>query len=531
MKKNDFAGTFTLMRLFLRRDRFLLPVWILLPLFVTLGQVKFIVALPDWQNFIAELSASPLAGSLLGPVVPLSLAGAIIWRSSIQGAMIVALGSLLTVIRHTRTEEEKGRSELIRGGMAGYHAGLTAALIMTCSANLIAGILAAFVLIGNGLPVNGSLLFGLTITASGWFFSGIGALSAQLRENAGGARGISMAVIGVAFLLMVWNNVSGAYTGWAWFTPMSWHRLTQPFDGNHGWVLSVFAAFTAIPVIAAYTLSVRRDLGSALLKPRLGPTVGSPGLNSPLALALRLHQSAIFSWTIGVIFIGAGIGAVVPTVSGNISDMLANMGSFEWLVKIGNREAFMAVVIYIISLMVGMSVYAIATVLRLQKEETGNLAEPILARPVSRIGWMSSYLIIAFAGSAFLQIVLGLAAGLGWGLSIGDVGSVLPRVLGMSISKIPAVWVMVGITALLYGLLPRVSTILSWSFLALFIIIEIAWEAQVVDWSVMRLIPFSYVHYTIPISELPIIPLFGLAGTAALLTGLGLIGFSHRSIG
>ena len=144
---------------------------------------------------------------------------------------------------------------------------------------------------------------------------------------------------------------------------------------------------------------------------------------------------------------------------------------------------------------------------------------------------MSSYLIIAFAGSAFLQIVLGLAAGLGWGLSIGDVGSVLPRVLGMSISKIPAVWVMVGITALLYGLLPRVSTILSWSFLALFIIIEIAWEAQVVDWSVMRLIPFSYVHYTIPISELPIIPLFGLAGTAALLTGLGLIGFSHRSIG
>ncbi|WP_459908903.1 hypothetical protein [Desulfotomaculum defluvii] len=62
------------------------------------------MALTDWQKFIVELSANPLTGNLLGSVVPLSLAGAIIWRSSIQGAMIVALGSLLTVIRHTRRD-------------------------------------------------------------------------------------------------------------------------------------------------------------------------------------------------------------------------------------------------------------------------------------------------------------------------------------------------------------------------------------------------------------------------------------------
>ncbi|MFZ7103768.1 MAG: ABC transporter permease [Peptococcaceae bacterium] len=531
MKRNNLAGTYTLLRFFLRRDRFWLLLWVLLPLFVTLGQVKFVMALPDWGKFIAELSANPLTGSFLGPVVPLSLAGAIIWRSSIQGAMIVAIGSMLTVIRHTRTEEEKGRSELVRGGMVGRHANLTAALLMTCLANLMAGILAALGLLGNGLSPDGSLLFGLTIAASGWFFSGVGAVSAQLRENAGGARGIAMAVLGVVFLLFIRNNVNGGYTGWAWFTPMAWYRLTQPFAGNHYWVLLVFVFLTAVPAAVAYTLAARRDLGSALFKPRLGPAVGSPGLNSPLALAWRLHKGVIISWTVGVSFIGAGIGAVVPIVSENISDMLANMGSFDWLVRIGNREAFMAVVIYIVSVMAGMSVYAIAAVLRLRKEETEGLAEPILAKAVSRMKWMSSHLIIAFAGSAFLQIVLGLAAGLGWGLVVGDAGSVLPRTLGMAISKIPVIWVMAGIAAMVYGLLPRVSSILSWSFLVLFIIIEMTWEAQVIDWSVMRLIPFSYVHYTISISELSLLPLFGLTGLAVLFTGVGLLGFNRRSIG
>ena len=237
-------------------------------------------------------------------------------------------------------------------------------------------------------------------------------------------------------------------------------RLTKPFASNHGWVLLVFVVLSAIPTAAAYALSVRRDLGGGILQPRLGPAEAVPSLRSPLALAWRLHKGAIIIWTAGVVLLGGAIGAIVPSVSESIGDILANMNSFDWLVKLGNREAFMAVVIYILSLMAGMTLYAIATVLRLRKEETEKLAEPLLAKPVSRMRWMSSHLIMAFVGSAFLQLVLGLSAGLGWGLTIGDVGSVLPRVLGMSLSKIPVVWVIVGITAMLYGLLPRAASIL-----------------------------------------------------------------------
>ena len=36
MRSSDFAGTGTLFRLFLRRDRFLLPLWIFLPVILGL---------------------------------------------------------------------------------------------------------------------------------------------------------------------------------------------------------------------------------------------------------------------------------------------------------------------------------------------------------------------------------------------------------------------------------------------------------------------------------------------------------------
>lgn len=534
MNQNYFVGTGTLLRLFLRRDRFLLPIWVFMPMLLLWSQASFVTALPDWQEFLAELTTNPLAGAMLGPVVPLTTAGAVIWRGFVQGSLVVIIGSLLTVIRHTRTEEEAGRSELIRGGVVGRHAILTAALVLTCVANLVAGLLAALALIANGFSVDGSLLFGFTITATGCFFTGIGALCAQFREHAGSAKSIAFAILGLGMLLLIWNNVGGGYTGWAWLAPQAWYRLTKPFAGNDRGALLALFILSAIPMIGAYVLSIHRDLGAGLFQQRLGPSAGAPSLRSPLTLAWKLHRGTMMGWTIGMVFIGAAIGTVIPSISESIGDMLSNMWVDVWvemIEKIGNREAFMAVAIYILSLMTGVTIYGIATVLRLRKEERENLAEPLLARPVSRMGWMSSHLILGFIGSAFLQLVLGLAAGLGWGLTIGDVSGVLPRVLGMSISKIPIVWVMVGIAAMLYGLLPRAASVLSWSLVVLFVVIEMLWEAQVVDWSVMRFSPFSYAHYTIPISELPILPLLGLICLAAALTGIGLMGFKRRSIG
>ncbi len=530
MKRDDFVGTGTLFRLFLRRDRFLLPIWIILPFVFAVSTASSMGAVENLQEFISELAGNPLISSILGPIISSTAAGVVVWRATGQIVIIMSIASLLTVIRHTRTEEETGRSELIRAYVTGRHATLTAALLLSCAASLIAGLLVAFGLIGMGQPAGGAFIFGLTIAASGFLFSGVGALCAQVRENAGSAKGLGFAVIGIGILLLILNNGSGGYTGWAWIAPMAWHRLTLPFAENNVWVFFYFIILFAVPVTAAYFLSTRRDLGAGIFPEQLGLAEAPQSLRTPYALAWRIHKGTIFGWLSGIVAFGAAIGAIVQSVSETqgIGELLGNLGGLDWMEQIGNRDSFMGIMIYILALAV--SLYAMTAVLRAYKEETENKAEMILAKPVSRTKWMASHLTIALVSSGILMLALGLAVGLVYGLTAGDVGTILPRVLIMCLSKIPAIWFMVGITSLLYGLLPGMVNGISWGFWAFFLLIEFAWEAQFVDWSVMQWSPFAYSHYTIPISELSAPASLGLLCLVAVLTGIGLFGFKQRDL-
>jgi len=531
MKGNNFTGTGKLLRLFLRRDRFVLPIWLFLSVMLVAGQLSFVTAMSNWQEFISELSANPLVTAWLGPIVPLSKEGAVLWRGMLQSAMTIMIGSSFTVIRHTRTEEESGRSELILGRSVGKYANMTAALLLASGGSLAAGLLSSVVLVGGGFSGGGSLLAGLTIAASGWLFAGIGGLSAQLREHGGGARAIVFGLFAATFVPMIVNNVGGGTTGWVWLVPASWFRITVPFGDNNIWPLLAFSIMSAIPILLAYSLLMRRDLGAGFFSQKLGVAAGSSSLNSPLTLAWRQHKGTILAWTIFIAFIGGAIGLITPNISGTISGMLLSMHTWaEAMAKLGNREGFVALSIYMIGLMAGMSVFGIITVLKLKKEETEHFAEMVLAKPVSRTNWMSSYLVMAYGGSAFILFVLGIAVGLGWGIASGDI-SLVSRTLAMSLTKIPSAWIIIGIAALLYGWLPRASSVLSWLILGLFIALEMLWEAGVVGWSVLQLTPFAHAHYSIPINELSVLSLSVLVLLSVAFTAIGLIGFKRRSIG
>lgn len=183
-----------------------------------------------------------------------------------------------------------------------------------------------------------------------------------------------------------------------------------------------------------------------------------------------------------------------------------------------------------LGLLGGLSIFAIAAVQRLRWEETKGYAELVLSRPVGRINWMGSYLAVAFAGSGLILLTLGTATGLGWSMAAGDF-SPFPRVLAMALSKVPPVWAIIGTAALLYGWLPRISSLLSWLILGAWIFTEMLWEVGIVGWSAMQWTPFAYAHYIIPIHELPVVPLVLLAVIAAALSGIGLWRFNNRSIG
>ncbi|WP_346036397.1 hypothetical protein [Brevibacterium picturae] len=111
--------------------------------------------------------------------------------------------------------------------------------------------------------------------------------------------------------------------------------------------------------------------------------------------------------------------------------------------------------VYIAFVMVfPIAAYAILTVLRLRSAETSGVAEIILARPVPRLAWAAAQIVAALAGSAVLLVILGGT------LAISAPG--IPGLWTLCLSLIPAVWVIVAITVLALGILPRWTTTIAW---------------------------------------------------------------------
>jgi hypothetical protein len=150
--------------------------------------------------------------------------------------------------------------------------------------------------------------------------------------------------------------------------------------------------------------------------------------------------------------------------------------------------------------------YAITATLRLQSEEVEGRADHVLATAVSRLRWAASDLALAVIGSAVLLAAFGLPAGLAYGLSTGNVGYELPRVLVATLAYLPAVWVVAGIAMALYGLVPRLSFV-SWGALGAFVLVELIGETLQVSQSVLNISPFNHVPKVLVsgVSSMPLV--------------------------
>lgn len=526
----NFVGTFNLLRLAIRRDRFSLPVWILLPCLAFWGQISFTLAMPDWQAFLTELSASPLTEAILGPIVPLTMEGAIMWRSTVQGALVLMIAAPLVVIRHTRSEEASSRAEFYLSRPVGKFAPFMAALILSMGGSLLAGVLISIVLTVSGFAVAGSVLAGLTVAFSGCFFAGLALIIAQIFTVPKSAWIAITMLIGSTYFTMVINNLSGGVSGWLWLAPESWYRLAVPFGENSVWPLFAFALICLATVGCALAFLKNRDISGGLFTEPVGNTKAPGFLATPFALNLWLNKNMALAWCLGMAFIGLAIGAIGPTIADQMSEMLAGFASWgPAMARIGNQEGFVALMIYMLGLMGGGSALAISIMMGLKSDESAGFAEVMLAKPISRVRYMVSFIAMAFLYIAVISAALGLAAGIGWATVTGD-GAFILKALGMSISKIPSLWLIVGFAAFLYGVGPKIQTVMTTLLIGALIVLEMFWEVGLVPWEVMAPTPFGIAHYSIPIGELNILPLIIATILALGLAWLGISCFRKRNI-
>src|SRR4051812_15044014 len=163
----DLAGTWTVARLVLRRDRILLPVWLLVLAGVAAGSAAATVGIypsaAARREAAEAVNAAPALVALYGRIYdPSNLGGIAMLKMTAFGAVLVAVLMLLTVVRHTRGDEEEGRTELLRAGVVGRRAPLAAALILTLGASVLLGVVTALGLVAAGLDPGGAWAFGLS---------------------------------------------------------------------------------------------------------------------------------------------------------------------------------------------------------------------------------------------------------------------------------------------------------------------------------------------------------------------------------
>jgi len=483
------TGLPILLRLALRRDRVMLPAWVLglgLAVLVTATSYSDLYATEaDRRQVVTTLGSTPATLALYGRIYADSVGGLVGWRLGGIALALAGLMAILLVIRHTRAEEETGRAELLGATAISRDAPLAAALITAGSASVALGIITTLALVAAGLPTTGAVALGLVYALTGLAFAGIAAVTAQLTESSRAANGLAIAVLGAAFAIRAVGD-AGPHA-LSWLSPLGWGQAVRAFGDERWWALLLPLALAALSTVGAVRLKQRRDLGAGILPPRPGPAEGA--LETAGHLAWRLQRGTLAGWAAAYAILGLAFGSIANDIGDVIGD---SPDVREALRKLGGQQsltdAYLSATLSILALVA--AAYTIQATLRLRAEESGGHAEPLLATATSRTRWALSHAMIALAGTMLLMFVAGVAAGIGHAAQTGDL-SQLFRVVNTATLQTPAAWTLGAVALLLFGAAPRLTTA-AWGVLALCLALGQLGEVADLPQALIDVSPFAH---------------------------------------
>jgi ABC-2 type transport system permease protein len=380
-----------------------------------------------------------------------------------------------------------------------------------------------------GLPFGGSALLALSIGGCGLAFAGLAAVGAQLASTARGARGLAIAALGLAVVLRAAGDAGLSWLSWA--SPLGWAEFARAFGsaGERWWVLALPLAAGAATVTAAFALAAWRDHSAGLPPERPGRPAASGLLRGPFSLAWRLQAGLLLGWVAGYVFAFAALGAAAKGVGSILSTSTVLK---HYFLRIGEQNTVIDAYLSAMMLLAGLGAgaYATAAVLRLRTDETGNLAEPVLATATGRIRWALSHICVAVGGAGLLLAAAGLSAGLSYGILTGSAGTQLAPLLGAALVRLPAALVLAAVAVLVFGLLPWEATALAWSVVAVVGVIALLGPSLQWPPAAMDLSPFTQTP-KLPGGSVAAAPLIWLCGIAVALAAAGLAGLRRRDLG
>jgi ABC-2 type transport system permease protein len=521
------AGTATLLRFAARRERVRVPVYLIgmfwLIASTALQSDGLYATQAERADYAHTVAGNPGLIALVGPAYNLmSVGGDTSWQWGGIGAIVTGLMSMFIVGRHTRGEEQSGRSELVRSAVVGRAAPTAATLVLVTVVNVLVAAVVALSLMAVGEPAAGSIALGASLGGAGLLFAGVAAAAMQVSQSTGGAYGIVGAVLGASYLLRAAGDVGDGTL--SWLSPIGWAQSMRPFADERWWPLVLLVAGAAVLSAAAFALLERRDDGAGLVAPKPGPPRASGFLTTPFGFALRLLRGALIGWALGLFLAGVSLGLTGQDIDSLIGDSAEADKLFQQ--ASGSLvDNYLAVSLSSMAL-IGTA-FAIQAVLRMRSEESAGRAESLLATALARPRWAAGHLAVAVGGSLLILAALGLGTGIADAISSDDAGR-LPLLLGSAVALAPAVWVLAGAALALVGLVPR-AALAAWGVLgACFLLLYLGPLLSLPGW-LMDISPFTHVPL-LPAAGLDIVPLILLTAVAAALAAVGIVGLRRRDV-
>ncbi|MCL2352018.1 MAG: ABC transporter permease [Firmicutes bacterium] len=530
--KTEFCNTSRLTGFIFRRERVVSIAWIvILAFFCLVVPIAFENLYPSTADLtgLLDMLKSPTMAMMMGPIYT---TGAGINIGQLNAAMMIlysataaAIMNIFLVVRHSRRDEERGRLEVVRSLPVGRLSNLGSVLIVALAVNLVLALVLGLGLgaLGvDGITLLDGLTYGFAVGVCGLFFAAAAALIAQIFASSKSAIGVSFIVLGVAFIMRAYGDVSSETVSRV--SPLGLVLRVQASAGDYWWpIVALFIVSAAVAAVALYLNSLR-DVDQGFIAARPGKKTGR--IRTPLGLALRLERGTLIGWAIGMFAIGAAYGSVLGDLGAflNASDIIKQMFASNAAMELAPQ--FTAKI---------LSMYAIVSAIpsliilnKLRSEEIRGRAEQILARPVSRYRLLAAFLgIAAVTGVAMLFVVaLGYYAA---GYSVAPQLADLALTLRSSLIYIPAVLCTCALAAFLLGFFPR-AQIINWIYLFVsFVVVYLGDILKMPVW-LKRLTLYGNIP-RIPIEDVRVWIMIVMIAAAAVLAAAGFKGFRERDLG
>lgn len=450
-------------------------------------------------------------------------------------AVLVGLMNTFLITRHTRTDEERGREELLLAAPTRRVVPLATASAVAIGADLVLAALIAVAGTASGFDPAGSLLTGLALGCVGVCFAGIATVSAQLMPSPRGANGVAAAAVGIAYLVRGVGDALGTvrdpeHVDPSWvssLSPIGWAQAVRPFSEPAPLLLLVPLAVAALAFGAAWAIRSRRDLGASVIAERPGPPEWRRA--GGWRLAVRNQMGSAVGWMIGTAVLGFLAGILAPAVAEAVgsNDELASL-----IQRLAPGLAADSADLFAIALLGIAGTLATAAgvqaITRLRLDEAEGRAELILSTPTSSTSWYLRQVGTAIGSSCVAAVAGGVAAGAGFaatGAPVDRIGTSLATIL----VHLPAGSVFVGLSALAFAVVPRVSIAIGWGTLVIGLVVGQFGELLGLPEAIQDVSPFHHVP-AVPLEAIDPAPLVAAGAVAFGLVAFGALLLRRRDI-